>query len=64
MGRNYAEHIKELGNQNSAPSEAPMIFLKARAVICFVVAVLILMGDSCCFLSTFMSTGRSASSSC
>jgi len=29
VGRNYAEHIKELGNQGSAPTDAPMIFLKA-----------------------------------
>lgn len=29
VGRNYEEHIKELGNQNSAPTTEPMIFLKA-----------------------------------
>ncbi len=33
VGRNYGEHAKELGNQVPAPSEDPMIFMKASTTI-------------------------------
>ncbi len=33
VGRNYAEHLKELGNQTATPPKNPMIFLKSGSSI-------------------------------
>lgn len=35
VGRNYADHAKELGNSVPTPNEVPLIFLKAGSSICF-----------------------------
>lgn len=33
IGRNYAEHVRELGNEAQPAGEAPMIFLKAGSSV-------------------------------